>query len=222
MALSKHPLVPQATSKPDLLSSSYASLASTLHCKRRIQSVTSPNLSNQNQSFLGTSPRTYNSDQLWSFYISRTVHLLCFSEHHTVHLCGPSWLLLPPLFGAQVQSNPCCLPVPLDPFSPRSRGSNLFTGLPVWIRFTRAHRLYNIYSCQIVQAPSRHVPPPHDISEIIPSLQIPCRGFGDSGCGSLHCLPSLIVKQKVISKEQQLSLGANAAKHQPPLRRPDE
>ena len=156
--------------------------------------ATSEKLIDFYQSLLGPPPRTYNGDQLWSLNIPRTLYLLGLSKHHPVYFCSLSRLPLPPLLLLQIQTNPGRFPESLNSSASRLSRCNFFASLSFWIRFTRSYRLHNVHPCQIMQASSRHVSPPHGLPEILPSLQVPCCGACDYRRRCLYCLPSLLVE----------------------------
>ena len=109
--LSCHPQQWQTQRAPSSRYPGASRICSTCHmCRWHLRfivskldlSTTSGKPTDLQKSFLGPSSRTHNGDQLRPFNIPRTIHILRFPEHHSVHFRSPSWLLVPSLLVTQV------------------------------------------------------------------------------------------------------------------------
>lgn len=179
------------------------------------------------QSVMGSASRGHHDDTLPSPSSGSgrarapngALHLLDRPEYHSILFRGRHGLHIPLLLYSKGPEGPLDIPDPSHTLPPASGQHFLVAGVALWLRQPGAHRLSDIYPREILQTAPRHVPPPDDIPETIPPVQIRSRSPGDLGRCDVHPLPSRDKQEGGSVREDDqrpLSVRPVPSLHQPP------
>ena len=167
---------------------------------------------------MGCTPRAYHNHALWAAVFHCTIYLFGLPEHNSIKFCSRVWLHLSPHLEPALEVIACPLPFKIDHFSAASCRNNFIACISLRLCLPGTHRLHNIHSRQILQAPTRDVLTSHDIPQAVPTVQVPRRRSCD-GWGCNFLLPQYLIQEVFKVK---LGLGSAALVHQPPVRWPHQ
>ena len=150
------------------------------------------------------------------------LHLLDRAEHYTIRLCRDHRLRIPLSLDAVRPNSPIDLPYKTDTL-PSTPGQHiLVVGVAVRLRQSRAYRLPDFHTRQIMQAATGHGSPIDHLPQTISSIQVRSRPPGDTGRSNIYTTPP---RNKQEGGRKRASRGFLAIRdlpaiNQPPPRRP--
>ena len=103
---------------------------------------------------------------------NRTIHLFARTKHHPILLRRHNGLHIPSDLDTKRPKDPIHLPNTPHNLPPIPRRHLLIPRLPLRLRQSPTHRLLNLHSREIMQAPPRHGPAPDHLPQEIPPVQV--------------------------------------------------